>query len=57
MSLIGKEPEITKHFIDTARLFVALMRETNADSSKNKTTIDHYESGDKYDVEFIIKKR
>lgn len=57
MSLIGKEPELTKHFINTATLFTALMRETNADSSKNTTVIDHHESGDKYDVELIIKKR
>jgi len=56
MTLIGKEPEIISYLTNTAKLFVALMRETNADTSTNTVDIVHHESGDKYKVKLIIER-
>ena len=56
MSVKDKLPEITEYFTNSARLFVAVMRDTNADTMKQSTTITHFESGDKYEVKLVLKK-
>jgi len=56
MSIKDSTPEIINHFVTTAKLFCALMNETNATDSKEETMVTHFESGKKYKAVLKIKQ-
>jgi hypothetical protein len=57
MSVTDHLPELVQKFIDDAKLFVALSKETNAEKHTETTVVTDFETGDKYDVVLTVVKQ